>query len=257
VSAAATAPFDFSAFASLRPGGAGFEHASTAATPAEEAALAAQDDDALRACIAAAQAAADAETAAEAAAVTSKLESLDASRKEMETELSAAKREAERASASGDAAAADAWHARARRLAASISVNGRARSAAVCRQVFRTADGYRAAFGGGGVIVGVGEMVDDRVEAGFEFELIHSGANSGGNANSKGVASEPPTMRIRVGAPGARSASGAPPRGGARAVVRLSKLGVRGENGTGLINLDADHVTVRLLRIERRPAPLP
>jgi hypothetical protein len=35
------------------------------------------------------------------------------------------------------------------------------------------------------------------------------------------------------------------PRGGAKAVVRLSKLGVRGEAGLGIINIDAERVTLR------------
>lgn len=50
-----------------------------------------------------------------------------------------------------------------------------------------------------------------------------------------------PELRMRLGAVGARPSDD---QGSARMVVRLSKLGIRGELGTGLLNLDAERVTL-------------
>jgi hypothetical protein len=161
----------------------------------------------------------------------------------MEAELAAARKEGDKA---GDAAAAEAWRARARRLQAELASIARARSGAAARAVFRGADGYRGAFGGGGVVVGVGELGDDSFEAGFELELVEGGAADVAASDAKSKDALPvPSVRVRVSAAGPRNADGSLPRGGARAAVRLSKLGVRGEAGLGLVNVDAERVTLR------------
>ena len=238
---ASLSPFDFTPFAALRPGGGAFDHAGTDASAAEQAELDALDEDALVARVTAGEAAAKAKAEGEADSVKGRIASLDDAKKEMEAELAAARKEADKA---GDAAAAEAWRARARRLQAELSSIARARSGAAARAVFRGADGYRGAFGGGGVVVGVGELGDDSFEAGFELELTE-GADVASDAPDASKKDAVPSVRVRVSAAGPRNADGSLPGGGARCAVRLSKLGVRGEAGLGLINVDAERVTLR------------
>lgn len=74
--------------------------------------------------------------------------------------------------------------------------------------------------------VGIGEVSLDTLASGFAFEVHHA---------------DSPELRVRLGAVGGRSWDD---EGAARLVVRLSKLGIRGELGTGLLNLDAERVTL-------------
>jgi len=225
--------FDFSSFAALRPGG-GATPSDVTPTVAELDSLDDADDATLRAIVEEAQTAAEAQTASDAEALSEQIAQLDASRKELETDHSAARQVAERA---GDGPAGEADRSRARRLAHCIEVNARQRAALACRQVFKAADGFKAAFGGGGVLVGVGEMVDDSVEVGVHVALDAAASQKADSA----------TLRVRVGAPGPMTADGQYPQGGARVVVRLSKLGVRGENGVpGIVNINGDSVTVNV-----------
>ena len=122
--------FDFGAFAApFLPATAGAaSDPSAAPSPTELAALLAATEEELQSCVREAQAAAESSAAAECAANTKQLESLEETRKALETELSAAKKEADRASGSGDAAAAETWRHRTRRLQGSLEANGAARS---------------------------------------------------------------------------------------------------------------------------------
>lgn len=142
-------------------------------------------------------------------------------------QLASVTREKERAEASGEGSAA-VWAVRLRRLRLNLQANSRRSGDLASRASFKSADGWRNSFGGGGVSVGIGEVSLDTLAAGFAAEVHHADA---------------PELRVRLGAVGARSWED---DGAARLVVRLSKLGIRGELGTGLLNLDAERVTLNV-----------
>jgi len=220
--------FDFNPFSNAAPPLFSRSAAATAVpTPAEQASLVAATEDELQSCVREAQSAAEARAEAEAAALAQQLEALEASRKEIEAELSAARKEAEQAD-KGDSDGTQAKQ-RVRTLQARAESNAAAKCACTCRQVFKAADGFTAAFGSGNVLLGFGEVCDDSLEGSADLEA------------TPGEAGEGPMVRVRVAAPGPRGPGGEAPRGGARAVVRLSKLGVRGE-GLGVLNVDAEAI---------------
>ena len=224
---------DFSPFSGLRPGQD--DAPAAQAAQAELADLDSADDAQLRELVEQAQGAAETVAQAEAAAMVEQMAQLDKSRGELEKELTAARQAADRAP---DAAAGDTERSKARRLAHCLEANARQRAALACKSVFKASDGFKAAFGGGGVLVGLGDMVDDSVEVGVSVALETQGQSQG---QPGGTA----CLRVRVGAPGPVGVDGQNPSGGARAVVRLSKLGVRGDQGVpGVVNINSDGVTI-------------
>ena len=229
------AAFDFSSFAGLHPGQGDAQ--ALAQQQAELDDLDAADDDTLRQLVEQAQGAAEAVAQAEVAANVEKLAQLDKSRGELEVELSAARQAADRAP---DAAAGDAERSRVRRLTHCLDANARQRAAVACKGIFKASDGFKAAFGGGGVLVGLGDMVDDSVEVGVHVTMETQAPAQGQPGGSA-------SLRVRVGAPGPVGSDGTHPPGGARAVVRLSKLGVRGDKGVpGVVNINSDGVTLNV-----------
>ena len=203
------AAFDFSSFAGLHPGQGDAQ--ALAQQQAELDDLDAADDDTLRQLVEQAQGAAEAVAQAEVAANVEKLAQLDKSRGELEVELSAARQAADRAP---DAAAGDAERSRVRRLTHCLDANARQRAAVACKGIFKASDGFKAAFGGGGVLVGLGDMVDDSVEVGVHvtMETQAPARVSRAGAQACGCGSGRParwaaTGRTRRGAPGRWSAS--------------------------------------------------
>lgn len=194
--------------------------ADGAFTP-EQAALAALDDNGLRAVVVAAQAAQVAQAASVVEADAAEMAALERQRVDAERRAETYKNQGE---------ASSRLRHRALSEAASYAFQ---RATVAARALFREADGFTAAFGGGGVTVGVGELGEDSLAAGFEVVL------------SPASDCAPPTLKVWVGAPGGRDAKGRLPEGGAKVAMRLSKLSVRGDTPV-VPSLDAERVSVAL-----------
>ena len=172
--------------------------APESAEAAAAAEMAAADDAAMRAVLAEAEAVArDAAEAADAATARA-AEQLVSARQEQEQELAAVLREKEAAEAAGGGGGAlwvrsmnDApstlWElhppgrrlrrfalrrqaVRARRLRMNLAANARRAADLEARRVFPATAGWRSAFSGGGVTLGLGDLVHDAFHAGFAVE---------------------------------------------------------------------------------------